>query len=196
MLTAVQIERLVATERYEHLIARVISGGRCPAACEMDLVHACRGAGAAPAALGLALQRLTELTYVPCPLARTLAARLIGLQRNDGLWAFGAASLAPSAFALRGLLDFDAQLDGRRAMKVRGLDEAIDRAARAIASLQRGDGSIGRGDRDAAIILWQLAAHPGLPIRFFDLRRAVAREQSGQCSPVRMEITRLACAAA
>lgn len=178
MLTLQQVERLIDAERYEQLLLRVLGGGRCPAACGPELMRACTGPGLAPAALGFALQRMTELSYAPWPSARTPAARLIGLQRPDGLWGKGPASVAPSAIALRGLLDFDHQLVEFHVAPLTGLDACIDRAARALASLQRADGAIGRRSLDSAAVLWQLgASHMWLPIRFFDLRRTVERAE-------------------
>jgi hypothetical protein len=146
--------------------------------------------------MGFALQRITELTYAPCPLARTLAARLIGLQRSDGLWGEGAASIAPSAIALRGLLDVDRRNEESRTPALAGLDRCIDSAARALASLQRGDGAIGRAPLDGAVVLWQLASsHMWLPIRFFDLRRKV-EQQDGAVAAAPDPLRRLACAVA
>jgi len=199
MLTLSQIEHLIEAERFEQLLARVIEGGRCPAGCAADLRRACGGRGVVPAALGFALQRITELTYAPCPPARTLAGRLIGLQQTDGLWGEGAASLAPSAIGLRGLLDLERRHEEFHTPKPAGIEESIDRGARAIASIQRGDGSMGRSALDSAVVLWQLGqSHMWLPIRFFDLRRSIERGEAarGNAEEAYAPLRRLACAAA
>ncbi len=195
MLTVAQIERLVESREFGRLAARIVENGRCDAAEEAEVRRRIdAGCGLEPAALGLALQRMCELTYAPCPPARTPAARLIGSQRADGLWGDGRYSVAASAMALRGLLDYERLHDECRMTSPNGLEAAIDRGARALTSLQRVDGSIGRDGLDNLIVMWQLGgSHPYLPIRFFDLRRAIERkERPREYRPLH----RLACAAA
>jgi len=175
-----------------------------------------RAEAAAPAALGLALQRLCELDYAShphgahlahaplahAPLAHTpLAHALLRLQRREGL--FGPEQvpaetlIAASAVALRGLIDWSerfAEQDERAAI-FRG---AIQRgwcalsAAFVAGTLQR------RAWDDVAwaIVLWQLAecpeAHQRLPIAA--IRRRLTSEPAALTASD--DLTRLALLAA
>ncbi|QOJ17519.1 MAG: hypothetical protein HRU76_07975 [Phycisphaeraceae bacterium] len=89
MLSIPQIRHLVDARAYERLIDRVLTSGRSGNLS----VRLRLGAPQAqpPAALGLALQRVVELTYGPTPLAADLATRIIHLQRADGLFGGEAA---------------------------------------------------------------------------------------------------------
>jgi hypothetical protein len=115
MLTLSQIERLLDAGHYGVLLDRVLANGRCH---ERELRQALRCPGVlAAAALGMALQRVCELSYGPSPLAARLADRLLDLQQVDGGFgpdrdtpAAARDAILASAIALRGLLDCTAQL--------------------------------------------------------------------------------------
>src|SRR5690606_19629896 len=116
MLSQRQIMRLVDAEEYKVLVERILANGRCPSGMTRQLLT--RPEVAAPAGIGLTLQRLTELTYGPSPVANHLARRLLAMQRRDGLFGYGSEPtnellLAATAAALRGML---AWVEQHRAM--------------------------------------------------------------------------------
>lgn len=84
MLSIPQIRHLVETRSYERLVDRVLTSGRSGNLSVRLRLGSPEAQ--APAALGLALQRVVELTYGPTPLAADIAARLIHLQGRDGLF--------------------------------------------------------------------------------------------------------------
>src|SRR5690606_18238521 len=82
MINILQIDRLVEQRAWERLIERILQNGR-GGSLHVRLRLARREA-AAPAALGLAIQRLCELTFGPTPIARGLVAQLLHLQDRSG----------------------------------------------------------------------------------------------------------------
>jgi hypothetical protein len=140
MISQSQIDRLLGSEDYGRLIERILSNGRCRSIVARDTL---RQPGALlPAALGLALQRITELTYRPAPLADRLALSLVAIQREDGMFGSDSASapaeLAATAIALRGLIGWiacrptraDEHVQESRSAVARGL-QALSRRSRA-----------------------------------------------------------------
>ncbi len=101
MISLTHIERLLRAESYARLVERVLANGR--RVNRAVAKHLRVSDAVAAAACGLALQRCCELTYAPTPLAERLAMQLLEMQRNDGHFS---RSVAASAVALRGLLDF------------------------------------------------------------------------------------------
>jgi hypothetical protein len=104
MLSPFRVARLVAAEEFDRLLNEVLMNTRpVPLAVRVRLSE--QGA-LAPAALGLALKRLTELTWRPEPPAAELAERLLALQSKDG--ALG--TLAVTACAVAGLQSLVTQI--------------------------------------------------------------------------------------
>lgn len=287
MLSIPQIRHLVETRSYERLVDRVLTSGRSG-----NLSVRLRLASSeaqAPAALGLALQRVVELTYGPTPLAADIATRLIHLQVRDGLFggegpersiseapasaggpncgslserrcqnplprgeggvgipethaeaptpqarshgewgietslkspcsgeprwdqsalafpgAAGAggdgamgegASVAASAAALRGLVEYSRQRVESGAAPDPVIEGAIDRAFFALGQRQQWNGLIGEDAVEGAIVLWQLGGVPRFreSVRFADLCEAVDTVGEGV---VTHELARLAHAMA
>ena len=154
MISRRQIERMACAESYRRLAERILANGRCHSRAARERL--CGPDAAAPAALGLALQRLAELTYGQEPLGDALARRLRGMQQSDGLFGETAVpSVAGSAAAMKGLMvwgDREAEL-GRAADAETA--EALRRGLRAICA--EIDAPLSRVDeQDLAVILWQL----------------------------------------
>ena len=136
MISQNQIVRLAEAQEHLQLLNRVLSNGRCRSGAVRRVL--CRPGIVAPASLGLALQRLSEITYRPTTEADRLSRQLIACQRSDGF--FGSHEhatteevLAATAAAVRGLMTTAAQ---RRAagMEVnRSISESIERGLRALA---------------------------------------------------------------
>ena len=151
MISLTHIERLFRTESYGRLVERVLANGRRvnrAVAKHLEVSDA-----VAAAACGLALQRCCELTYAPTPLAKRLAMQLLQMQRSDGHFS---RSVAASAVALRGLLDY--------LQHHRDVGEAVDAqvsaaVAEALAALGRTQSVVGALHDNAVestIVLWQL----------------------------------------
>ncbi len=125
------------------------------------------------AAIGIALQRVVDLTYKPTEITAALLESLLTRQRADGTFGnTGATVVAAAALgAVARQLDSLAGLRaGRESMPEelsRQLHAALDRAAQAL-TLATGDfggrlSSFGALDPiDGAIILWRLVDHPRL----------------------------------
>jgi hypothetical protein len=101
MITLRQIQRMVDAGRFQPLVARVLENGRCP----LDDVQTYLGAAApALAGLGLALQRVLELTDRVDGPAGAIASRLCGCMeqaiRQQTLDTADPAGLAVAAAAL------------------------------------------------------------------------------------------------
>ncbi len=151
MISLTHIERLLRAESYRRLVERVLTNGRRvnrAVARHLEVSDA-----VAAAACGLALQRCCELTYAPTPLAERLAMQLLEMQRNDGHFS---RSVAASAVALRGLLDY--------LQHHREVGEAVDAqvsaaVAEALAAFRRTqlvDGALRNDAVESTIVLWQL----------------------------------------
>lgn len=159
MISRRQIERLARSESYGVLAERILGNGRCLS--EHGRRRLCRPPGAAAAGLGLALQRLAELTYGPDPLGDELTARLIAQQRADGLFGVGPdPAPAASAAALKGLMVWA----DRRAEQGRACGDdvinAIQRALTRLGALLEREVDALIDDVDLAVILFQLADRP------------------------------------
>ncbi|MFM9959436.1 MAG: hypothetical protein ACKVZJ_15375 [Phycisphaerales bacterium] len=103
MLSPFRVARLVAGEEFDRLLNEVLMNGR-PVSLGVRL-RLSTPESLPGCALGLALRRLTELTWRAEPPALELADRLLALQRDDG--SFG--SVAASACAVAGLAALLAQ---------------------------------------------------------------------------------------
>lgn len=104
MLSPFRVARLVASEEFDRLLNEVLMNARpVPLAARVRLSE--QGALAA-SALGLALKRLTQLTWRPEPPAAELARQLIDRQSPDG--AIGTP--ASTACAVAGLLALQEQV--------------------------------------------------------------------------------------
>jgi hypothetical protein len=165
MLSPARITRLVEQKSWDTLVRTILANGRCVAP---PIRRRLAQPVAAPiAGIGLALQRLTELSYGRCPAIIDLTSRLLGLQDPEGLFVSATAPLerpvAASAVALRGLA---AAWSGPAAMRPATLGDqvhaAVDRGLAALARRQSPCGRIGADLVDAAAVLWQLGDHPGL----------------------------------
>ena len=155
MISRVQIQRMVETGAWGRLVQRILANGRCRSAAARQRLS--EPGPAMVAGLGLALQRLCELTYGPTDIADRLACRLLRLQRPDGL--FGgreSPSLAASAVALRGLLTWGEQGGRSAAGPHHRLDSAIERGIAAIAATLSRPGQRSSDRVDVEVVLWQL----------------------------------------
>jgi len=155
MMTLSQVERWVEQEAHQVLLDAVVTNGRrVGLAARLRLSDP---AGLAGASVGLALQRVLELSYAATPLTRRLAEVLLACQQRDG----GFGTVAATASAARALLELSRHPAGAAER------ECIEGAARwAIWNLflqqsagGERDGLIGDGI-DSAICLWQLGREP------------------------------------
>lgn len=194
MIHASRIDRLVRAGRFEQLLDEVLTNGRrLPIAARAMLLDepsvgaggsgdsrdesACVSAAVSlgvleQASLGLALQRLVELTYVPHPLALGLARRLVaGLSHRgrDGEALMG-GGLAARVMAVAGLVDLVDQcvqtreVSGMEPLGVE-IDALIDElgcelshaAAQSVATRgARGEGLVCGCALSTCLIVWQL----------------------------------------
>ncbi|MBL0870878.1 MAG: hypothetical protein IBJ18_09915 [Phycisphaerales bacterium] len=191
MIHASRIDRLVRAGRFEQLLDEVLTNGRrLPIAaramllddgaresCESSEAGSCVSAAVSlgvleQASMGLALQRLVELTYVPHPLALGLARRLVaGLSHRgrDGGGLKGGA-LAARVMAVAGLVDLVDQcvqtreVSGMEPLGVE-IDALIDElgcelshaAAQSVATRgARGEGLVCASTLSTCLIVWQL----------------------------------------
>lgn len=187
MINIPRLSHLADTQRFDRMLDEVARNGRpLPLAVRLRLSHAQCLPGAA---LGLALQRVCELTYRPTEASIRLLEGLLEARRDDG--SFGPA--AATAVALAALCAVVHQLDalpGRASPRF--IDEELERRARAavpgaiawLAALQDDGDEVDLFDEshglvgdevDSAIVLWQLGFEPRFTgaIRFADLLDAV-----------------------
>jgi len=158
MISQRQIQRMIECGAYRKLVTRVLANGRCQS--ETARVRLARADAAAPAGLGLALQRLCELAYGPCPTARDAAERLLRLQRRDGLFGVGAdGSIAATAVVLRGLHDW-AITQPSPVATGRAVRQAIDIAMNALIKRLTAQRDPLPDQTDVAVLLWQLGTVP------------------------------------
>ena len=155
MISPNQIERMVAANAYGRLVGRILANGRCRSV--EARTHLAQPPSAPAAALGLAVQRLCELTYGPSEMTARLVKRLLLLQQPDGRFGETASpTAAATAVALRGLLAWRDQLEQAHHVLSPALAAAIERGLVAL-SATLGDDSKSQTDRlDVEIILWQL----------------------------------------
>lgn len=154
MISQVQIQRMVETGAWGRLVQRILANGRCRSAAARRRLS--EPGPAMVAGIGLALQRLCELTYGPSDIADGLAQRLLGLQRPDGLFSGRETpSVSASAVALRGLLTWGEQR-GQPADPDHHLDTAIERGIAAIATALSRPGQRPLDRVEIEVVLWQL----------------------------------------
>jgi hypothetical protein len=188
MLNLPRLSRLVESGEFERILEEVSRNGRpLPIGVRLRLSEP---AGLPPSAMGLALQRVCELTYRPTPLAVALARGILDRQDAGGL--FG--TLSATAVALAALFSFSDQLallTSAAAAERFGVDEDLARKVRraveaAVHRLHRAQeespaGRLGEpptliGDElDSAIVLWQLGLEPRFTaaVRFGELLSAM-----------------------
>ncbi|MDX2114173.1 MAG: hypothetical protein SFZ24_00950 [Planctomycetota bacterium] len=184
--------RLAEAGEYARLLDEAQRGGRpLPLRVRLRLSEA----GSLEAAgLGLALQRVVQLTYKPTPLSLVLVDHLLASQSRRG--GFGSpGSTAVAVAALLALRDQVASLPGGRGPALGAgkgpvsaeLAEAIERAAHEglhalhLAQSRAEDDGVEThagmiGDSlDTAIVLWQLALEPRFArvVRFAELLSSV-----------------------
>lgn len=172
MISLPRVSRLADESAFDTLLDDIIRNGRpLPLSVRMRLSEP----DTLPsAAMGLALQRVLELTYRPTPVSTTLLRGLLMCTREDG--SFG--SISATAVALAALSAFIAQLEalpgGCRGGSGRYIDADLEAAlrnsaARATAHLGerwraaqrvRGGRALLGDEIDTAIALWQLALCP------------------------------------
>lgn len=98
MISLPRLARLAESREFDRLLDEVIRNGRpLPLAIRLRL---CDPEALPAAAVGLALQRVVQLTYKPTPLSAMLARMLVEMQHEDG--SFGTAG--STAIAVAGLL--------------------------------------------------------------------------------------------
>ncbi len=151
MISLTHIERLLTAESYGRLVEKVLSNGRRVNRAVAE--HLEVSDAVAAAACGLALQRCCELTYAPTPLAERLAMQLLEMQRNDGHFS---RSVAASAVALRGLLDYlQHHRDIGETVEAQ-VSAAIDEGLTAFRRTQSVIGAWRNNAVESTIVLWQL----------------------------------------
>jgi hypothetical protein len=158
MISRIQIQRMIQTGAWTRLVERILANGRCrslPARRRLS-----EDDSAAVAGLGLALQRLCEITYGPSGQSAGLAERLVRLQREDGLFAAGpTSSPAATAVAIAALLAWREQRSAAGIGPDHALDRAIAVGLAALADALKRPGRK-RPDRvDVEVVLWQLGRH-------------------------------------
>ena len=166
MINLSHIERLLNEESYGRLVDRVLSNGRRvnrAVAKRLEVSEA-----VAAAACGLALQRCCELTYAPTPLAERLAMQLLEMQRNDGHFS---RSVAASAVALRGLLDYLQHHRDIGEVVDALVSAAVAEAMVAFRRTQLVDGALRDNAVESTIVLWQLGENDA----FKSVRPALGR---------------------
>jgi len=159
MISQNQIVRLIEAEEFRQLIQRVLSNGRCRSPMVLHVLS--QPEAAATAAIGLALQRLGELTYRPTELANELARRLIGMQKIDGLFGPDASSsreamLVATSTALRGLMTWRSQIEACGGEIDEPISHAIDQGLSALADVYSDAPDVNEDAVAWAVVLWQL----------------------------------------
>lgn len=188
MLSHFRVAKLASAEEFDRLLNEVLMNGQTiPLAARLRLSEP---GALASSALGLALKRLTEITWKPEPPAEGLADRLLQEQHPDGRFGNFASTLCALA-ALRALQRQVAALPGTRvgmeflpSQLSRRIEASAERAAAWVQSIcsagqpaQRAnlsDRAIATdvsesepADRpidalDTAMLLWQFASDPVL----------------------------------
>lgn len=172
MISLPRLARHASEGQFDALLGDVVRNGRpLPLSVRLRLSQP---DSLEASALGLALQRVLELTYRPTAVSTGLLEELLKRSREDG--SFG--SISATCVALGGLLAFRAQVDALPGARSGGagryIDPALDEAMRRAI-----DGALGAlsaawdiaqedsespallGDEiDTAVALWQLAFAP------------------------------------
>lgn len=161
MISQHQIVRLLETKEFRQLIERILANGRCRSVLARRVLA--RPEAAEVAALGLAIQRLCEITYRPAPQTAALVSRLLQHQRPDGTFATAPtgdenAILASTSVAIRALIAHRSQAAAFGTPAAAPVDHAIARGVNmlATAAMQRLDHEHIDSPAAWAIILWQL----------------------------------------
>lgn len=172
MLSVKQIHQQVHSRAHRRLTQRILANGRCQS--PRILKRLLEPGAAAPAALGLALQRLFELTWGSSTESRLILSRLLACQAIGGL--FGDpdlisgdgrngdvgkfVSIAATAVAVRTLtIAFDRMGSHdfeERFTDLPRLKASQERATTALTRSLKASNSDDFNDVDAAIVLWQL----------------------------------------
>lgn len=183
MLNLPRIARLSVTNDVQRMFDEVCRNARpLPLPVRMRLMDR---DGLEAAAAGLALQRVTQLTYRPTPVAIGLARSLAGMQQECGL----IGTIASTGVALAGLMAFADQVRSLPSTSQvdpdlrRRVDDAVSAGLHRLHRAQEEAPADRLGDRptligdelDSAIILWQLGLEPRFirSVRFEDLLAAV-----------------------
>ncbi|HBS29326.1 MAG TPA: hypothetical protein DEB06_07715 [Phycisphaerales bacterium] len=172
MINMPRLVRLACDGHFDAMLGEVVRNGRpLPLSVRLRLSQP---DSLAPAALGLALQRVLELTYRPTDTSVSLLRELLARALPDG--SFG--SVSATAIALAALLGFEHQVnslpgartgDGSRyidpalrATLQRAIADALGRLGAQWALGERTDGhaALLGDDIDTAVVLWQLAFCP------------------------------------
>lgn len=174
MISLPKLVRFTHSQQFDRMFDEVTHNGRgLPLAARLRLSEV----EAQPAtALGLALQRVCDLTYRPTPASIVLLEGLLERQRSDGSFG-GVSATAVALGALWSVVDQLRALPGSPSPHFidqsleDGLNGAVGQALAYLKSVQDGqaasrlfdepDGLIG-DEIDSAIVLWQL----GLDTRF------------------------------
>jgi len=199
MLSPAVLERLISAEDWERLLSEVLRNGRpLPVGARLRLLG---GDSAAPASLGLALQRMIELSYAPGRREQRALERLLALQGQDG----GFGSPAATASACAGLIAFQehavAALGGSTEALARRVDEAIERALHALyAARERrlfdgggADGLIGDA-METALVFWRLDGVARFETRIGAGRLRAAMEEAARSRDAGVAEVLAACA--
>lgn len=187
MISLPRMVKQAGEGQFDRILEDVLRNGRqIPLQARMRL----EGADTLPAAaLGLALQRVTELTYRPSDAALTLLERLLNRQRPTG--SFGSiAGTAVALAALHAALSQHDALPGARGSG-RYMSRELEARAREAAAQathflvqsqdadalddEEGPGGLIGEPIDTAIVLWQLGLDTRFTraVRFEALMRAV-----------------------
>ena len=175
MMTAQRLVGLAERLEWDALLGAVIRNGR-PVALPVR-VRLSEESGACGSALGLALCRAVELTYLPGPESHSLAMLALGSQLEDG--SFG--SVAGTACAAAGLRVYEEQLRaglGDAALIAR-VAEASDRAVMALMEMMRGSRRRSVEGVDVAVVLWALAGRERAGERWWMLEMCATAEAMG-----------------
>jgi len=150
MLSEFRIRRLVSSGHFSQLIDELAHNGRplgLPVRIRLGDPAIVR-----PAALGLAIRRMTEITFAVVPTTRQLVEKLLG-EQDPQTGGFG--SIAASAVALRALFETRDQCGAGDLVPT--LDRAIGPALQFLALAQDESGMLGDAI-DSMIARWQLSA--------------------------------------
>ena len=159
-----QILRMLDSGQSSRLVQRVLQNGRCGNECVVAML--CHPGVAAPVAVGLSLQRASELCYGSSTLVDELSRRLLMFQNSDG--SFGNLRCAPNglrlaatAVAVRGWLSWlDANpneaFSGNGADILGGMGLGLEALRHAFDDAQ----SVVTHSASWAIVLWQLGDRP------------------------------------
>lgn len=169
MLNRIRIEQLIRMEQDDRLLDELLANGRnVPLPLRLRLTDP---AGRRAAALGLALQRLSELTHGSAKACATVASALIGRQQQDG----GFGTLAATVAALAGLTTY---LDYAPAEVHPGaIDEAVRRGMASLSAAQDEAGLLAADPILSLFAARMLMLHHDFvaSVRFGDLTDALLR---------------------